>query len=179
MKLSLNKEWKLLYRDLSVGVNQVLDILEASDYINAGDLPCDAHVPLMEAGIIKDPVVADYNYDCQWMEQKSWWYRRDFDIATKDFNCHSARLVIESLDLFANIFINGRLVGSHQSCHYPFAKDISKYIKVGKNSLLIRLTMGPEEIAREDYDYLVEHICTEFDVAAVIAVKRQGFFFAK
>ena len=164
MKLSLNKEWKLLYRDLSVGVNQVLDILEANDYIDAGNLPCDAHVPLMKAGIIKDPVVADYSYDCEWMGRKAWWYRRDFKIAEEDLNCRSARLVIESLDLFADIFINGRLVGSHQSCHFPFAREISKYIKPGKNSLLIRLTMGPEGIAREDYDFLAEHICTEFDV---------------
>ena len=163
MKLSLNKEWKLLYRDMSAGVNQVLDVLEANDYIDAGNLPCDAHIPLIKAGVIKDPVVADYSYDCEWMERKSWWYRRDFEITVKNLDCRSARLVIESLDLFANIFINGRLVGSHRSCHFPFIMEISKYLKAGKNSLLIRLTMGPEGIAREEYDYLANYISTETD----------------
>jgi len=163
MKLSLNKEWKLLYRDLSAGANQVLDVLEATDYIDAGSLPCDAHVPLINAGIIKDPVVADYSYACEWMEKKSWWYRRDFELSAKDLNCRSVKLVIESLDLFADIFINGRLAGSHKSCHFPFARDIAKYLRAGTNSLLVRLTMGPEEITKGDYDYLAEYICTETD----------------
>jgi beta-mannosidase len=156
MKLSLNKEWKLLYRDLSVDAAQVLDVLEADDYIDAGSLPCDAHVPLIKAGIIKDPVVADYCFDCEWMERKSWWFRRDFEVGAKDMDCRSAKLVIESLDLFAHVFINGRSVGTHQSCHFPFTAEISKFLNEGKNSLLIRLTMGPEEIAKADYDYLAD-----------------------
>ncbi|MDR0472178.1 MAG: beta-mannosidase [Treponema sp.] len=163
MKLSLNKEWKLLYRDLSTDANQVLDVFEAEDYIDAGNLPCDAHVPLIKAGIIKDPVVADYSYDCEWMERKSWWYRKDFEITPKDLASRSIRLVIESLDLFAQVFINGRFVGKHQSCHFPFTADIAKYLKAGTNSLLVCLTMGPEGITRSDYDYLAEYICTETD----------------
>ena len=166
MKLSLNNEWKLLYRDLSVGTDQVLDILEADDYIDAGNLPCDAHVPLINAGIIQDPVVADYSYACEWMERKSWWYRKDFEITEKDCNYRSVRLVIESLDLIAHVFINGRPVGTHESCHFPFVNEISKYLKVGKNSLLVRLTMGAEKIAKGDYDYLVDCICpTRGDVS--------------
>ena len=84
MRLSLNKEWKLLYRDLAVGANRALDVLEAEDYIDAGNLPCDAHVPLIKAGVIKDPVAADYSYACEWMERKSWWYRKDFEVSPKD-----------------------------------------------------------------------------------------------
>ena len=163
MKLSLNKEWKLLYRDLSADAGSVQDVLEAKDYMEAGSLPCDAHVPLIKAGIIKDPVVADYSYACEWMERKSWWYRRDFDVSAKDLKCRSARLVIESMDLFASVFVNGRLVGTHQSCHFPFSKDIARQLKEGRNSLLVRLTMGPEGITKGDYDYLADYICTELD----------------
>jgi beta-mannosidase len=161
MKLLLNEGWKLLYRDLSTGADQVLDILESGDYIEAGSLPCDAHVPLINAGLIKDPVEADYSYACEWMEKKSWWYRRDFEISEDDLNCRAARLVLESLDLFAHVFINGKMAGTHRSCHFPFIADIARYLKAGKNSLLIRLTMGSEEIAEGDYDYLAEYISTE------------------
>jgi len=163
MKLSLNKDWRLVYRDLSGAENQVLDVLEAEDYIDAGNLPCDAHVPLIKAGVIEDPVVADYSYACEWMERKSWWFRRDFEVNSRDKACRSARLVIESLDLYAHIFINGRLVGTHESCHYPFIKEITKYLREGKNSLLVRLTMGPEGIAKDAYEYLADYICTEYD----------------
>jgi beta-mannosidase len=118
-------------------------------------------MPLIKAGVIQDPVVADYSYACEWMERKSWWFRRDFEITGEELNSRSIRLVIESLDLFAHIFINGRPAGTHQSCHYPFTADIAKYLKAGENSLLIRLTMGPEGKSREDYDYLADYIATE------------------
>jgi beta-mannosidase len=161
MKLSLNDGWKLLYRNLSAGEDQVQDIIKAEDYIEAGNLPCDAHAPLIKAGIIKDPVEADYSYSCEWMEEKSWWYKQDFDLTENELNCRSVRLVLESLDLYANVFINGMHAGTHQSCHYPFITNISKYLKTGRNSLLIRLIMGNKEIAEGDYDYLAQYISTE------------------
>ncbi|MCL2834898.1 MAG: beta-mannosidase, partial [Treponema sp.] len=163
MKLSLNKEWKLLYRDLSAGPDQVPSILAAADFIDAGVLPCDAHVPLINAGIIKDPVTADYCHDCGWMEQKSFWYCKEFSVTAKQLKSRAARLTIESLDLYAHIFINGKLAGTHQSCHYPFTSDIIKYLKEGANNILIRLTMGPEEFSRNDMDYLYDYISAEYE----------------
>lgn len=163
MDLSLNTGWKLLYRDLSVTEKQVNDVLAAEDYIDSGSLPCDVHIPLIKAGIIQDPVVADYSYDCEWMERKSWWFRRDFDLGAAELSARAARLEIESLDLFADVFINGSLIGSHASAHYPFTAEIKDRLRPGKNSLLVRLTAGPERIARGDYDYLADRICTESD----------------
>jgi beta-mannosidase len=37
-------------------------------------------------------------------------------------------------------------------------------LKPGLNTLLVRLTMGPERVSKEDYDYLADYICTEYDV---------------
>ena len=108
MKLMLNNGWKLVWRDLSVKADAVCDILEADDYIDAGALPCDVHMPLIQQGVIKDPVVADYCYDCEWMERKSWWMRKDFTVEEKALHAREIRLVIESLDLYADVFINGR-----------------------------------------------------------------------
>jgi beta-mannosidase len=164
MKLFLNDDWRLLYRGLSEGKDRAPDILEAADYIGAGSLPCDVHMPLIREGIIKDPIVADYSYDCEWMERKSWWLRKDFDVSAGDLSRPCARLVLESLDLFADVFINGRFIGSHESCHYPFTSDIKDRLKEGANSLLVRLTAGPERIAKGDYDYLADHICTEYEL---------------
>jgi beta-mannosidase len=163
MKVSFNDGWRLLYRDLSVTKENVLDVLEAGDYIDAGSLPCDVHMPLIREGIIKDPVVADYSYACEWMERKSWWMRRDFDAGAEDLSCNGARLVLESLDLFADVFINGRYIGSHESCHYPFTADVKDRLREGRNSLLVRLTAGPERIAKEDYDYIADYVCTEYE----------------
>jgi beta-mannosidase len=164
VKLSLDDNWRLLYRDLSVTKDQVLDVLEAGDYIDAGSLPCDAHMPLVRDGIIKDPVVADYCYACEWMERKSWWFRREFTVSAGDLARQGARLVLESLDLFADVFINGKFAGSHESAHYPFTADVKDLLREGSNSLLVRLTAGPERIAKEDYDYIADYVCTEYEL---------------
>ncbi|WP_010257364.1 glycoside hydrolase family 2 protein [Treponema primitia] len=164
MILKLRDHWKLLYRDLSVGTERALDILEAEDYIDAGSLPCDVHMPLIKAGVIKDPVAADYCYDSEWIERKSWWFRRDFTVSDADLSCRNARLVLESLDLFADIFINGRHIGTHESAHFPFTTELKDWLRKGENTLLVRLTAGPERIAKEDYDYLADHVCTEYEL---------------
>ncbi len=164
MKLSLNKHWKMLYRDLDVGCLDAQEVLGATDYLDAGTLPIDAHMPLIKHGIIKDPVVADYCHESEWMERKSWWFRHEFKLTAAQLKASEIRLELESLDLFADIFINGRQVGSHQSCHFPFVKDVLAQLVVGVNTLLVRLTMGPERIAKGDYDYLADRICTEYDV---------------
>ncbi len=164
MKLSLNRDWQLLERDLDVTAKDVLDVLEADGYLAAGDLPLDAHMPLIAHGIIKDPVVADYSYDCEWMERRSWWFKKTFDVGAEELKSRAIRLELESLDLFADVFVNGRWVGEHKSCHYPFVADVKEQLKPGCNTLLVRLTMGPERVSKGDYDYLADHICTEYEV---------------
>lgn len=163
MKRSLNEGWLLLQRDLDVTAKDILGVMEAQDFLEAGDLPLDAHMPLIEHGIIKDPVVADYSYDCEWMERKSWWFKKDFELSQCDLNTRAIRVELESLDLFADIFINGRWVGEHQSCHYPFIAEVKECLTPGRNSLIVRLTMGPERVNKDDYEYLSDYICTEID----------------
>lgn len=164
MKFSLNKGWKLLERNLDVTAKDVLGVLKAQDFLDAGDLPLDAHMPLIAHGIIKDPVVADYSYDCEWMERRSWWFKKEFEVSEEDLKARAIRVELESLDLFADIFVNGHWVGEHKSCHYPFVAEVKEHLTPGMNTLLVRLTMGPERVSKGDYDYLADHICTEFDV---------------
>lgn len=163
MKLSLNRGWQLLERKLDVTARDVLGVMEADDFLAAGDLPLDAHMPLIAHGVIKDPVVAAYSYDCEWMERRSWWFKKAFQVTEADLKARAARLELESLDLFADVFVNGRFVGEHQSCHFPFIADVKEHLKPGENILLVRLTMGPERVSKGDYDYLADHICTEYE----------------
>ena len=161
MKLSLNKNWQLTYRDLSVTAESICEIETASDFINAGSLPCDVRMPLIENGIIKDPVLADYCYDSEWVENKSWWFTNTFSLTQQDLAADTIQLVLESLDLGADIFVNGKHIGTHFSCHYPFESNIKAVAKEDENRLTIRLTAGHETVTPEQVQAAAGFVCTE------------------
>lgn len=163
MRVNLNNNWEMLHRPLTFTAEHVAEILRADDYIKAGNLPCDVHMPLIQEGIINDPVVADYCFDSEWIENKSWWMLSKFKVTKENLSSREGRLVIEALDLFADIFVNGVHIGCHESVHYPFEANVMDWLQEGENTLLVRLTAGPERISREDYEYIKDMICTEYD----------------
>jgi beta-mannosidase len=110
--------------------------------------------------------MARYSYDCNWMERKSWWFKNEFYVdaaALKNPKLRACRLTLESLDLLAEIYVNGVLVGKHESAHFPFTADVRRWLKAGKNVLLVRLTEGIESVSKGDFDYLSDNICTEYE----------------
>jgi len=161
MKVCLNDGWKLLHRGLEVSKDSIAEIVAADDWIDAGPLPCDVRMPLIREGIIRDPVVADYCFESEWVEDKSWWFSKDFSVTARELEAQSVRLVLESLDLCADVFVNGQHVGAHQSCHYPFEAEIGGCVREGVNTLTVRLTAGHEKIAPEQLRYIEDYICTE------------------
>ena len=161
MKLLINDNWKLLYRSMDAAGDDIADVESSTDFISAGCLPCDVRMPLIEHGIIKDPIVADYSFESEWVEEKSWWFTNTFVLASQDITANGIRLVIESLDLCADIFVNGKHVGIHNSCHYPFEKEIMYVAKEGTNRLTIRLTAGHEKVSAEDANRVNSFVATE------------------
>ena len=91
---------------------------EQEGWISAGDLPCDVHVPLIENGIIKEPLIGLNSFDNVWIEKKSWWFKKIFKIGDELSGYDAVELVIESLDIGAEIFINGKHIGTHISAFY-------------------------------------------------------------
>jgi len=161
MVLSLDKNWALRDAPLTWGVGEAAQILSKKDsMLETGsgtgtgwlktDLPCDVHMPLIEQGIIKDPVKADYCFDSEWIEKRSWWFLREIDSSEIEMSSDLIELEIDSLDAEADIFFNGIHLGHHRSAHYPFKHDIKPYIVEDKNSLLVRLTSGLEHFSEQD-----------------------------
>ncbi|MCL2060587.1 MAG: beta-mannosidase [Oscillospiraceae bacterium] len=122
------------------------------------ELPLDVHMPLIEAGVIKDPVLADYCFDSEWIEKRSWWFKNTF---TVDMACPVMELVIESLDIHGDVFLNGSYLGHQASAHYPFRREVSEYIVQGENTLLVRLSSGLEYVSDNDLAEIDFAVCTE------------------
>ncbi|HOV63082.1 MAG TPA: hypothetical protein PLG43_04270, partial [Spirochaetia bacterium] len=151
IKIDLCKDWHVRYAPLYKGIEEAPSIATAKkdNFISQWmktDIPCDVHTPLIENGIIKEPLEGLNSFDCEWIEGKSWWFKKSFQIPSDFFKNEKIELVLDYIDLTADFLLNGLVVGRHQSVHYPFIADVTKYVHEGENELIVRVTTGTENI---------------------------------
>jgi len=160
---SLKKDWKLLQKPLFWDKEYAAQVLEEKNgWLSVKTLPCDVHMPLIEAGIIGDPNIADNCLQSEWIEERSWWFQKTFLADEEILSSDKSELYIESLDVHADLFLNGTWLGHHASAMYPFRKDVHNLLKLKENILLIRLTNGTEYVNRKDIDAIIDYTSFEY-----------------
>ena len=65
MKLDLNEGWKLYKAPMSCGSAEAMRIDKAYDCA----LPADVRMPLIENGVIRDPVLGGYCFESEGIER--------------------------------------------------------------------------------------------------------------
>ena len=149
-KRLLNNHWQLYYGSMEEDYKEALANMKVSDKTMEVNLPCDVHMPLIEKGIIKDPVLGKYSKDSLWIEDKAWWFYRELKISEDELSEYmNMYLNLDRLDIDGQIYVNGNYVGTHRSSHYPFTKDIKELLTSGLNTIVVRLTTGYETIEEE------------------------------
>jgi len=123
----------------------------------------DIHVPLIEKGIIKEPVEALNCYECDWIEEKSWWFKKVFTVEESLLEQDIIELTLESLDVEADIFLNGLHLAHHRSAFYPYTVNIGNIVKTEDNVLLVRVTSGLEHVNEQDIAAIKKCVSTETD----------------
>ncbi len=134
--------------------------VHAVDYANAMAcaLPCDVHMPLIQCGRIKDPVLADYSFDSEWIEKRAWWFRKELSL---DVLPKVMLLRFDSIDAHGDVYVNGIHIGRHESAFYPFERDIRPYVREGLNTIDVRVTTGLESVSDDDLAEIDFVVCTE------------------
>ena len=107
-------------------------------------VPGDVTTALIENGIVEEPFLKENTKKNQWIKDLSWWLVRDFDVTEEMLNEDIVRLNIEMLDFNADIIVNGMPAAHHENAFCAFSEDIKRFLHVGKNQLVIRLTSGME-----------------------------------
>lgn len=149
--ISLNQDWKLREEALSVGKSRAEDVSARTEgWMAVPSVPCDIHTPLIQAGVIQEPTIANNCFDCEWTEDRSWWFQKTFTVEEDWLTADTIELVFESLDCMADIFLNGRHLAFHPSALYEFRMDVRDRLHPGRNVLLVRLTAGTDHISRAD-----------------------------
>lgn len=176
-RISLNKGWSIKEAPMNYGKEMAGYISNQPDgWYNELKLPCDVHMPLIDASVIKDPILSDYSFDAEWIENSSWWFKKIINGSEIDLTCDIAEMAIESLDVHADVFFNGAYLGHQASAFYPFKKDVKEYVHPGENELLIRLTSGLETVNDADLAEIDHAVCTELSSGrAERGDKRRAF----
>lgn len=100
----------------------------------SGTVPGCVHTDLLGERIPKDIYYRDNTDECQWIENRDWKYTKTF---TVDSLCEKARLVFEGLDTYADIILNGKLLGSVDNMFIRHVFDVTDDLQMGENTLTV------------------------------------------
>ena len=160
---SLLKNWTLREEPLTTTAEMATLVLNRTEgWMQVESLPCDVHMALEAAGRIEEPLTAGNSFDCEWVEKRSWWFRKSFTLTEEELSPFGVELFIEMLDVHADIYLNGAHIAHHPSAMYAFRKNVRPWLRGGENELLIRLSTGLEYVTDEQIAPVREFVACEF-----------------
>ncbi|CAN5200220.1 glycoside hydrolase family 2 protein [soil metagenome] len=100
--------------------------------------PGDAYLALIEAGRLAHPFKGRNEDDAAWVRDREWWQRTTFT-APEPGPDEVTELVLEGLDTFTSIYLDGELLGGTDNMFRRYVFDISDRVGPGDtHSLSIR-----------------------------------------
>lgn len=173
--IDLNGQWELCGFDY--GTSDLDAAVRQSEWIGCR-VPGDIHAALIEAGKIASPYLGSHFEEHLWLEEKEWWYRKRFHVDSKQDGL-IYELDFDGLDLYAEIYLNGSLVGKSKNAFIPFFADVTSLIREGENELYVKLDCGVNSLVTPEmivpYDHKVPQIY-EQDFRRVFLRKPQFCF---
>jgi beta-mannosidase len=144
--LNLNGMWSVTALPLEAeGPQGYETFVHSSAEQLAAQVPGEIHLDLMRAGKMEDPSISDNaRTRCRWPEQHSWWYRTEFTLPSGFRHNLRQRLIFEGIDLYGQIFVNGKLAGTGKNAFATLDVDVKALLREGNNELVVRVTSGME-----------------------------------
>lgn len=116
-------------------------------------VPGDVHTPLIQAGLIPEPVQGMNSLECRWMEEKEFWCKRVFTLEKEDL-APAMRLTFEGLDTTADVFLNGQFIGRHNNAFVEITWEVRQWLHPGENTLLVRIDQGLADAQTHDLEQM-------------------------
>lgn len=147
--ISLNGTWQMAWCDIEKGDPALFERLDKLPY----QVPGDVHTPLIQAGLIPEPVQGMNSLECRWMEDKEFWCRRVFALQAEDM-ASAMHLTFEGLDTTADVFLNGHYIGRHNNAFVEITFEVRPWLRLGENTLLVRIDQGLAEAQTHDLEQM-------------------------
>lgn len=153
------KNWRLVNADANVDIEV--------------NVPGDITKDLYNAGLIQDPYFGYNHHDCYDMCRKDYVYTTKFDLSKKvDLEKENLYITFNGIDLFADIYLNGVLIGRADNMFKAFKFDVSETAKEKRNVLEVK--MKSTITAMENLD--TKHYFGVFNTPRVLLRKKQCDF---
>lgn len=109
----------------------------------SANVPGCVHTDLIENNIISDIYYRDNSKYIQWIESRDFTYERDFYVEEIS---DGAYIEFDGLDTYADIFLNGVVVGTADDMFTPYAFCVDQVLKKGENHISVRFRSPIKEV---------------------------------
>jgi len=100
-----------------------------------GTVPGTVHTDLLAGGEIPDPFFGTNELDVQWIDTQQWLYRRVFNMPKTVLEEDKIELVADGLDTYAEIRLNGKIIGKTSDMFIGHRFDVKRYLHAGENRI--------------------------------------------
>jgi beta-mannosidase len=104
-------------------------------------LPGDVHTALLRAKAIPDPYFGANEQVVMWVSHTPWTMDRTFTATAADIDGYLT-LTLESVDTFAKVILNGRVVGETDNMFVRYDFDVTGKLKAGENTLRLEFAVS-------------------------------------
>ncbi len=137
---------------MTIALNGKWSVKDAKTLVEyPATVPGDIHNDLMNNNVIPDPYYSDNANCCGWVTEQDWIYEKRFDV-TEEMLGKTLKLVFKGIDTYSEISINGKQVGTTDNMFLQYAFPINEFVKVGENTLSVRLLSVKEQAKKYPHD---------------------------
>lgn len=122
--LSLDKGWEFA----QVGRNEWLP----------ATVPGTVHQDLISHNKLPNPFYGMNEQKVQWVENEDWVYKTTFNVTDEQLSRDAALLILEGLDTYADIYLNGSLLERTDNMFVGYTLPVKEVLRKGENHLQIR-----------------------------------------
>ena len=117
--LSLDKGWEFA----QVGRNEWLP----------ATVPGTVHQDLISHNKLPNPFYGMNEQKVQWVENEDWVYKTTFNVTDEQLSRDAALLILEGLDTYADIYLNGSLLERTDNMFVGYTLPVKEVLRKGEN----------------------------------------------
>ena len=125
------------------------------DWLTA-EVPGCSHTDLLAHALIPDPFHGRNELDLQWIEERDWYYRCDFEIDVSLLGEDEIELVFEGLDTVATVLRNGEVILVSDNMFHRHRVPVKPWLRPGSNRLAFTFSSVINYLKTQRSDFKVE-----------------------
>ena len=135
-------------------------------------VPGDVTLDLYNNGLIKNPYYGINHRELRWIIKNDFIYENQFSLSDEIFNSEEILLQFDGIDTYAEIYLNGTLLGTCDNMFLQYTYSIKDLVKKEKNILRVKLLSTAKKMETFDgSDYFAV-----FNVERLFVRKAQCHF---